>query len=44
MLNKYRLAALAIAASGLAAAAVPADKAVTCNAPVAYVITGSTAN
>jgi hypothetical protein len=47
MLKKYRLAALAIAASGFAAAAVPAmaaEKAVTCNAPVAYVITGSEAN
>ncbi len=46
MLNKYRIAALAIVAGGFAAAApaMAADTVVTCNAPVAYVITGSEAN
>jgi hypothetical protein len=42
MLNKYRLAAIAIIA-GFAAAAAPAmaaETAVTCNGPVGYVITG----
>jgi len=45
MLNKYRLAALAIVTCGFAAApAMAADTAVSCSAPVAYVITGSEAN